>query len=183
MTSNPMERRLETKIGTVIIRPGREEDAADYRELRLEALRSHPEAFSADYRTSEAHPPVFWQERLRSTGVEKEMVFAEHDDVLVGMCGIFRGESAKTRHSATLVSVYVCPVWRGQGIAEGMIGACLDWARAHDVTVVKLGVASDNAPAIRCYSRCGFREYGVEPQAIQVDGVMHEELLMFRTDL
>jgi RimJ/RimL family protein N-acetyltransferase len=34
--------------------------------------------------------------------------------------------------------------------------------------------------AIRCYNRCGFTVYGVEPQAIRHDGVMYDELLMAR---
>jgi len=49
----------------VTIRPGTEEDAPAYRELRLEALRNHPEAFSSDYETALAKPMSFWTQRLR----------------------------------------------------------------------------------------------------------------------
>jgi RimJ/RimL family protein N-acetyltransferase len=180
---NPLlpERRLQTCLGAVIIRTGRESDAAAYRALRLEALRSHPEAFSADYAVSEARPASYWKDRLRSVGEENTLVFAVHGESLVGMCAIFRGDSPKTRHSATLVSVYLLPEWRGLGIAAEMIDRCTAWARERGITVVKLGVAAGNAAAIRCYARCGFAQYGVEPQAICVEGTMHAEVLMVRS--
>jgi RimJ/RimL family protein N-acetyltransferase len=39
-------------------------------------------------------------------------------------------------------------------------------------------VITPNTPAIRCYARCGFEVYGVEPQAIFYDNVFYDELLM-----
>jgi RimJ/RimL family protein N-acetyltransferase len=179
--SIPMETKLKTKLGAVVLRPGRESDAAAYRALRLEALRSHPEAFSADYAVSEARPMAYWKDRLRSVGEDNTIVFAIHGESLIGMCAIFRGDSPKTRHSATLVSVYLLPEWRGLGIAAEMIGRCTTWARERGITIVKLGVAAGNAAAIRCYARCGFTQYGVEPQAICVNGTMHDEVLMVRS--
>jgi RimJ/RimL family protein N-acetyltransferase len=180
MDAFPKEKRLDTKIGTVLIRPGRESDAPAYRELRLEALRNHPEAYSADLAASKARPMEYWTGRLRSLGADAMMVFAVHEDSLIGMCAAFRGDSPKTRHSATLVSVYLQPEWRGMRIADGMIRQCMDWAHAQGVTIVKLAVTASNAEAIRCYTRCGFTVYGTEPQAICVDGVMQDDILMAR---
>jgi RimJ/RimL family protein N-acetyltransferase len=176
-----MDTMVKTKLGTVVIRDGREADAAAYRALRLEALRSHPEAFSADYVVSEARPIAYWKDRLRSVGDENTLFFAVHGESLIGMCAIFRGDSPKTRHSATLVSVYLLPEWRGMGIAAEMISGCLAWARDRGITIVKLGVSAGNAAAIRCYTQCGFEKYGVEPQAICVNGTMHDEVLMARS--
>ena len=50
----------------------------------------------------------------------------------------------------------------------------------HGISVVKLGVVMTNSPAIRCYSRCGFKVVGLEPQVIWYDGVLSDELLMAR---
>jgi len=44
--------------------------------------------------------------------------------------------------------------------------------------VVRLGVVTSNASAIRLYLRHGFTVYGVEREALVVDGVSHDELLM-----
>jgi RimJ/RimL family protein N-acetyltransferase len=108
------------------------------------------------------------------------LYFATHEGRLIGMCGVYRGNSPKTQHSAFIVSVYLQMEWRGLGLAEALIEACLTWGRAHGVSIAKLGVATDNIAAIRCYVRCGFQVYGVEPSALYYDGVMYDELLMVR---
>jgi RimJ/RimL family protein N-acetyltransferase len=174
---------IATARGTVTIRPASEEDASAYRDLRLEALRDHPEAFSADYATTLAQPMSFWSERLRSSGTETAVAnfLAVHDHQLIGMCAIARRNSPKTRHTADIVGMYVRPARRGVHIAEGLVTACIEWARAHDVKIVKLAVVATNTPAIRCYDRCGFHVYGVEPQALVYDNVSYDELLMAQT--
>jgi len=98
----------------------------------------------------------------------------------VGMCGLACSSSPKVRHSASIVSMYVRPDWRALGIAQALVDACLELARSRGVQVVKLAVVTTNAAAIRCYLRCGFRAYGVEPQALCHAGAMYDELLMVR---
>ncbi|MBM4430997.1 MAG: GNAT family N-acetyltransferase [Chloroflexi bacterium] len=166
----------------ITIRPAREDEAAAYRDLRLEALLNHPEVFSSDYAAYVGKPLSYWSERLRLAGTEgvAMMYFAAHGDELVGMCGIFCGDSPKTQHSATVVSLYVRPTWRGQGLGERLVMACVDWALDQEVKMVKLAVVTTNTPAIRCYACCGFRVYGIEPQALLHDAVYYDELLMMR---
>jgi RimJ/RimL family protein N-acetyltransferase len=178
-----MDTPITTPRGTVTVRPAREEDAPAYRDLRLEALRNHPEAFSSDYAANLARPMTFWTERLQfnSTDSAAMIYFAVHDQQLIGMCGITRTNSPKIQHSANIVGMYVRPDWRGFRIAEGLVTACVDWARTRDVKIVKLAVVTTNTGAIRCYARCGFQVYGIEPQALYYDGVFYDELLMART--
>jgi RimJ/RimL family protein N-acetyltransferase len=173
---------IVTARGPVTIRTGVEEDADAYRELRLEALQNHPEVYSSDYDHALSLPMAYWVERLRAggTGDVAQMYFAAYGQELVGLCGIYRADGPRTRHSANVVSLYVRPPWRGLGIAAALVTACLDWARSHDVRIVKLGVITTNAPAIAVYERCGFRTYGTEPQAIFYDGVFYDEMLMAR---
>jgi RimJ/RimL family protein N-acetyltransferase len=173
---------ISTPRGPVSIRAGIEQDAAAYRELRLEALQNHPEVYSSDYAHALSRPAASWAESLRmgGTGDVARMYFAQHEHELVGLCGIYRADAPRTRHSAMVVSLYVRPAWRGLGIAQGLVRACLDWARSHDVRIVKLGVITTNAAAIRVYEQCGFRAYGTEPQAIYYNGVYYDELLMAR---
>ena len=174
---------VETPRGLISIRPAAEADVAAMRDLRLEALRNHPEAFSADYTLASRDQSVpYWSDWLRdrSDGNRNILYLAAACETLAGMCGIQRGSSPKTLHSSVIWGVYVRPDWRGLHVAGQLIEACLAWAGAHAVRVVKLAAVTTNAAAIRCYLRSGFRVYGVEPQAIHCDGVDYDELLLAR---
>ena len=170
---------VHTVKGDVLIRTATLADVDGYRALRLEALRKHPTSFGQSYETILAQPQSYWVERLEPNP-NLCMYFAEHGETLVGMNGIVRSEAPKLRHSATIWGVYVKADWRGQHVAEAMIRACLDWAKANGVTIAKLAVVSDNQSAIRCYERCGFTTYGVEPQVIFYQGKYYDENLMSR---
>jgi ribosomal protein S18 acetylase RimI-like enzyme len=166
--------------GPIFVRSAAIEDAAAFRELRLQALREHPIAFTADYDANQARPPEFWVERLRGQGQTGNIYFAEHAGALVGMTGIETSESPKTRHSAWIWGVYTLPEYRGLRLVDALIETCIEWGRAHGVMVVKLGVTTTNAAALGAYLRCGFSVYGVEPQAVVYDGKVYDELLMAR---
>lgn len=106
-----MNTPITTPRGAATIRTAREEDVSAYRDLRLEALRSHPEAFSSDYAENLAKPMAFWTERLKSSGSDDGVTIylAVVDQQLMGMCGLARTSSPKLRHSATMVGMYVRP--------------------------------------------------------------------------
>lgn len=171
---------LTTARGSVTIRPAQMEDAPGYRDLRLEMLRLDPVAFSADLASAESQPSSYWGERLRGLGSSGMIYFAAHDDNLIGMCAVIRRNMPKTRHSADIFSVYVQSEWRGMKIAQALINQAVEWARAQNITILKLAVVNINQPAIRCYERCGFSVYGTEPQAVLYDGRMYDDLLMAR---
>ena len=141
-----------------------------------------PEAFAADFAMTAAEGAKVWAERLTEYARNESTVIcvAEYIGQLIGMAGIGRGHWPKTRHSSVLWGVYVKPDWRGWHIAEAIIDECSNWAHEHGVMVVKLGVITTNASAIRCYSRCGFKVYGTDPMSNYYDGVYYDELLMVK---
>ena len=174
-----MIKSASTSHGTIVIREANLGDVVQFRELRLFALKESPMAFSADYQANYDHPMSFWEGRLRSD--EHEMIFfAEHNAKLIGMTGIRKGESPKTKHGAYIWGIYIRPEWRGLHIAEKLIHTCIEWAEERTVEIVKLGVVTTNSSAIRCYKRCGFTIYGTEPRGIFYDGKYCDEYLMFK---
>ena len=176
-----MNSPITTPRGPIVIREATPADAMPFRELRLEALQDTPTAFSADYQQNLSHPAKYWEDRLTMEKDEATIYFAEHEAKLIGMTGIARGSSPKTRHSAWIWGVYVTPEWRGLRVAEELINSCFTWAKAKMILLVKLGVAATNKPAIRCYERCGFSTYGTEPRAVFYNGKYYDEFLMFRS--
>jgi RimJ/RimL family protein N-acetyltransferase len=168
---------IETKLGPVLVRAATLSDVDSFRELRLDALQDSPVAFPADYMVNANHPMSFWQDRLKTDEVGR-IIFAERENQLIGMTGIRRGETSKTKHSATIWGVYVRPEWRGLHIAGSLIEACIAWARSKNVDIVKLGVTAVSTSAVRCYQRCGFTIYGTEPRGIFYNGQYYDGYLM-----
>ncbi len=150
-----------------------------YREIRLEALKNHPTVFGSDYAASAVQPESYWMERIQSSD-DRVTFVAEADGQFVGTAGIFRESNTKERHASHIWGVYVRPAWRGAGVADALVEACIGWAQARELRLIKLSVTTTNVAAIRCYLRHGFSVYGVEPEVLQWEGVYYDELLMAR---
>ena len=137
-----------------IVRIGADEWES-FRDLRLGALREAPYAFMSRYDDWVRAPEQRWRDRLANVPLN---VVARRDGQLVGMAsGILDGE-----HEAELISMWVDPVARGSGVADALVGAVVEWARAAGRTTY-LMVRSDNARAIAAYTRAGFVDLGIPP--------------------
>jgi RimJ/RimL family protein N-acetyltransferase len=174
---------MEQKRGIpndIAIRPVEADEIDAFRSLRLEALHSSPEAFGEDYEQALERPYQAWEEQVRqSQGDGERVIFvAVQEGELVGMAGVTRSTFRKTQHSASIWGVYVRPEQRGQGIGQALVEACVAWARDKRIGILKLGVITANPSAIRCYQRCGFSAYGVEPKAFYIDGVYYDLMRM-----
>lgn len=176
-----MIRSFTTPRGEILLREAKSADATRFRELRLGALQDSPIAFSADYQKTLSQPPKYWEETLTMQQEEATIFLAVHAGELIGMTGIARGNSPKTRHAAVVWGVYVKPEWRGVHIAEELIRACFRWAKARGVVIARLGVATENKSAVHCYERCGFKIYGTEPRALFYEGKYYDFHLMDRS--
>lgn len=173
-----MIKSITTPRGIILIRQSSLADAASFRELRLGALLDSPTAFSMDYERASQQSIKYWEDRLVMDDLEAAIYFAEHNDHLIGMTGIVRGSSPKTKHAADVWGVYVTPQWRGLRIAEELIHGCKEWAKGRGVVILRLAVVATNKSAIRSYERCGFTTYGTEPRSLCYEGQYYDEYLM-----
>lgn len=172
-------RSIETRQGLVIVREATVSDVPQFRELRLDALRDSPTAFPVDYSAYVSHPKSFWEERLQADE-NRRIFFNKHQGQLIGMTGIRRGESSKTRHSAEIWGVYVRPEWRGLHLGDSLIEACTDWAKSSGVSILNLGVTVASTSALRFYQRCGFTICGTQPRGIYYEGKYYDGYFMFK---
>jgi RimJ/RimL family protein N-acetyltransferase len=177
-----MTSRISVRDAAITVRPAVPEDAEKLRELRLAALAAHPEAFAMDAESVATETVAQWTERItRNIATHAGTIcIAADGDQLIGMMGLYRDLRPKTRHGGTIWGAYVSAAWRSHHVAEALMSECLAWARGQELAVVKLGVITINTPAIRCYARCGFTVYGIEPKVIHYNGVFYDELLMAR---
>jgi GNAT superfamily N-acetyltransferase len=177
-----MNEIFSTVKGEITIRVADPHDAALVRDLRLEALLLHPEAFSADLEMTAAEGSDVWADRIAGYTASNSgaICIASAGSTLVGMAGIGRGHWPKTHHLGTIWGVYVKQDWRGNNIAGKLLNGCIEWAKTNGINVIKLGVNLSNLHAIRAYSHNGFTVYGVEPRSIFHNSVYYDELLMAR---
>jgi RimJ/RimL family protein N-acetyltransferase len=163
-------------IADIRIRRLTRDDAALYREVRLEGLRLAPEAFSSTFERESAEPLAWFGDRL-----ERSAVFGAVDNAdiseLLGIAGFFAREGRKEAHKGVLVGMYVRPDVRNLGIGRRLVEAVIDHARRH-VEVLQLSVVSGNEPARKLYVKLGFVEYGIERNALKEDGRYWDEILM-----
>lgn len=147
-------------------------DAAQYRDLRLTALRDHPAAFTAAYEDEVGQPLDHFADRLA-----RGNVFAGGTERLTGMAGFYVREGLKTCHRGMLWGMYVRPEARGTGLAAALIEAVKDHARPL-VEEVMLGVGTDNPAAIARYRAAGFVRCGSERRSIKIGDRYYDEILM-----
>ncbi len=153
-------------------------DAPTYRDLRLQALREHPESFLSSAAEEAALSLADWQARL-APNAQKLSLGAFTSQQLVGIATLLGGSRSKVEHKADVVAVYVAPVARRSGLGRqlllGLIAQARQW---NGLSHIKLSVTSSNAAAISLYASLGFVVYGRDPSALRVDAQFYDELLM-----
>lgn len=162
-----------------MIRPLTESDAEAYSALRLRALTEHPEAFGS---SPADHPDLGGvRERFRTrwgAGPDSQLLGALSGGELVGLCHVARVPYAKSAHKGSITHMYVAPEARGRGLGRALLTEAIARARAWGIERLELAVVTDNAAALHLYASLGFRTWGVEPQALRVDGRDYDEAWM-----
>ena len=92
---------------------------------------------------------------------EIELVVAEQDGQLIGS-GYARIDRSrhylKFTHHAYLGFMYVEPEHRGKGVNKLIIETLAEWARAQNLTELRLDVYTVNQQAIKAYEKAGFTQ-------------------------
>lgn len=153
-------------------------DAAVYRVFRLRGLREHPDAFTSSFEEEDLRPLADTERRLAAISTEK-LWGAFINGEMAGMVGLSHETGAKNRHKARLVGMYVADEFTGRGLGRALVDAVLQEARAGAVKLVVLTVTDSNQAACALYSRAGFTSFGIEPDAIRVDGISFGKQHMF----
>lgn len=150
-------------------------NAVNYRDLRLDGLRAHPEAFGASWEEESTQPLAWFAGRL-----DRNVIFgggpAGTSD-LMGVVGFYVLDSAKQRHKGVLWGMFVQPEARRTGLAPSLVARVLEHAM-QTVEEVRLTVVATNTAAVRLYERAGFKQYGLERRALKIGVDYHDEVLM-----
>ena len=150
-----------------------ESDLDDFRELRLEGLRLHPEAFGASYGECSQKPMQFFAEQLLTSHVIGGF---DVNNSLQGMIGVSSNSLLKLSHVARIWGMYIRACSRGSGLSSEVMVPALE--AASSAKTVKLSVVTTNRAAYALYCSFGFKQWATDADALCVDGVFHDEFLM-----
>ena len=168
------------------IRPLTVDNYEEYRQLRLEALKSAPEAFAET-------PEDFEKKTLSEIREDISMLNASggfiigafaNNGKLLGMIGLGRSNYDKLRHRGHVWGVYVTQSARGNGIGEKLIKEVVNKAlKIDDFVQLDIEVVTTNKRALQLYQKVGFELFGTQPRALKVGNKYFDEhLLVLKLD-
>jgi len=144
----------------VVVREVTPDDWEVLRDVRLAALREAPSAFASTYAREASFTEEQWRGRISDRSVTYLAYLPGRPDQPenpepAGLAGAYVADGV-----ANVVSMWVRPSARGNGVGEALIGATADWAKARDHAALVLWVTESNSPARKLYDRCGFAPTG-----------------------
>lgn len=143
-----------------------------YRDLRLLALKTDPEAFGSSYEEEADLTESEWRSRINA------MWFALVDDQVVGLVGLLNNENISIKHYGVVVSLWVKPEFRGGKIAKALIKSVQDAATGSGLRKLLLHVTPSQMAAVKLYEHMGFKKVGLLREGLFKNGRYFDECLM-----
>ena len=154
MKRRPLGHRGQS-VAMVRLRALAEDDWRDWRALRRAALEEAPDAFTSTLEewSGSGDSPERWRQRLVAVPFN---VLAYVGQQPMGMVSAVTLDETQ----AELLSLWVDPGARGQGVGDELVIAVVSWAAQQGCRRVVLGVRASNERAITLYGRNGFVDVG-----------------------
>ncbi|SFI51547.1 GNAT family N-acetyltransferase [Jannaschia pohangensis] len=159
------------------VRPLDPGDAAAWFTLMCEGTQAHPEAFLLSFDEVAEMTP----ERVESALARGNTYGLFTDEgALIGHAGLHLWDLERLRHRADIGPFYLTASARGTGAAKVFLDALAEAAALAGVVWLDLWVDGENRRARAFYAREGFVEIGRRQDAIRVEGVSRDDVLMTR---
>ncbi|WP_367649936.1 GNAT family N-acetyltransferase [Bacillus velezensis] len=137
-------------------------------DIRLKALKDHPDAFAVSYDEEKEWLSEKCKARLEAGNAI--VLGAFEQDRLIGILKISKHSLFKLRHIAVIVSMYISPKHRGSGAGKALMTEAISQAKKmKDTEQLHLSVTSTNEPAKKLYAQLGFILFSTEKRALKLD--------------
>ncbi len=160
----------ESGISYMKLDPSRWEQ---FRDLRLEALKSDSSAFGSEYEEELNYGKEVWQSRIGG------VIFAIANNVPIGMMGQVYFSRKKEAHVADIVGFFVKKQFRGMGIGTRLLEETIKAISGNpNIRKIKLAVNSPQTVAASIYRKFGFEVVGILKEEAFVDGKYLDQTIM-----
>jgi len=150
-------------------------DAIPYRIFRLTALKRYPHLFRADADEEAQKPLASTERRLKESPANRWTGAFDTGGNLIGCIGFRREPGVKRRHIGQVLGLQIAPQWQRRGIATTLLQDVIAQASSLGVSQIQLSLTLPNDPAQQLYDRLGFQPYGLERDALRVNGQSHDK--------
>jgi ribosomal protein S18 acetylase RimI-like enzyme len=132
------------------------EDYREFRQIRLEALKTDPDAFGALHADACRRTDEEWKEWVSSAIVpgRKNIVVAEENGLPIAMCGF--GLSDEDPNAGFLWGMFVSRNHRRKQCGERLLREAEDWVSANGGKRITACVAAPNENAFLFYRKNGY---------------------------
>ncbi len=153
-------------------------DAEAFAALRRAVTRENPVQMGLSYVEEAGRTIDSFREQL-SFSHPNTMVGCFAQEVLVATAAVgYTSRFPSSRHKMVMWGVFTSPGYRRKGLSRQVVGAAIQHAFSNGVRRINLQVYVPNEPALSLYKSFGFVEYGVEPEAVYLDGHYHDGVHM-----
>ena len=149
-------------------------DIDAWKQLRLEMLDKHPEAYGASYDEEKNRSEEDWHKNIMGTKILGGWVGSE----LVASVALYHWAQIKTSHKAVIWGVYTKPKFRRNHICYELMKKQILMLDSQ-IKILQLCCNASNSAAYEFYLKFGFQTYGTEQKALKVGDVYYDEHLMF----
>jgi ribosomal protein S18 acetylase RimI-like enzyme len=132
---------------------------AEYKAVRLRALKDTPLAFGSTYEREARLTDEEWAARAARCHGEQDVGYlarCEGEYAGLALCFVDEQDAAVGQ----LISMWVAPEARRSGVGRMLIDAIVAWAGKRGLRTIKLMVTSVNDGAMEFYRRLGFERTG-----------------------
>lgn len=163
----------------IFVRKLMSSDVDRFFDLRLESLQNNPSSFLSSYEEEKNAGPGFFDNILAMDDAKNVIFGAFINDGMVGILGVYRENMGQAAHKCNLWGMYVQPAYRKHGIGKKLIETAIKHAKeVMRCSIANITVETTNVVAKNLYEGCGFKIWGVETNAMCVNGAFNDEFHM-----
>ena len=159
-------------------------DSKQYRNIRLESLKLHPESFGSTFEEQSKLPKLMFEKAIEQPVDDRFVIGAFDQQVLIGICGFVPfvlDNNPDLGKTGAIIQMYVKPAYSGRKIGLNLVKAVIQEAfKISDLEQIVLGVQEGNVRAIRIYEQAGFLTYKTEESQAGVNDAGFRTMIICR---